>query len=199
MSDTLPIELATKIEALLFAEGDALTFKKLEKMLGCDQDTLTKALDELQGRLAGRGVSLLRSDTEVALAVSPEGRDIVAEVLAKENNRDIGDAGLEILSILLYEGPSTRATIDYIRGVNSSSTLRTLLTRGLVERTGNPEDGREYLYRPTVELLAYLGVKDTKDLPEYATITSELAVFKRAGGDVFHGNSSDSDSTGRTQ
>ena len=199
MLETLPLELATKAEALLFAEGDSLTLKKLGKLLGCDDATLAQALDELQTRLAGRGVTLLRTDTEVALAVSPEGRDIVAEVLAKEHERDIGDAGLEILSVLLYEGPSTRATIDYIRGVNSSSTLRTLLTRGLVERTGNPEDGREYLYRPTVDLLAHLGVKDTKDLPEYATIVSELAAFKQAGGDVFHGNSSDSSSAGNAE
>lgn len=189
-----PSELPPKIEALLFAEGDSLTLKKLGQLLECDQETLKKALNELRLRLSRRGVTLICTDTEAALAVSPEGRTIVAEVRAKENERDIGDAGLEILSILLYEGPSTRATIDYIRGVNSSSTLRTLLSRGLVERSGNPEDGREYLYRPTVELLAHLGVKDTKDLPEYATIANELAAFKHASKDIFHGNPSRSGS-----
>ena len=97
---------------------------------------------------------------------------------SEEYERDIGDAGLEVLAVLLYEGPSTRAMIDYIRGVNSSSTLRNLLLRGLVERSGNPEDGREYLYRPTTDLLAHLGSPTRESLPEYATISRELAAFK---------------------
>jgi segregation and condensation protein B len=121
---------------------------------------------------------LVRTDKEAALAVSQTVRESVAAILQKEQEREIGDAGLEVLGILLYEGPSTRAQIDYVRGVNSSSTIRTLLTRGLIERSGNPEDGREYLYRPTVELLAHLGVTETKYLPDYETIARELTSFK---------------------
>ncbi|OGG57839.1 hypothetical protein A2853_00505 [Candidatus Kaiserbacteria bacterium RIFCSPHIGHO2_01_FULL_55_17] len=75
-------------------------------------------------------------------------------------------------------GPSTRARVDYIRGVNSSSTLRNLLARGLLERAGNPEDAREYLYRPTVETLAHLGITKSGELPEYDTIVRELAAFE---------------------
>ena len=178
-------DLANKVQALLFAEGDSVQIKKLAQLLSCDEATLAQALDVLASRFAGTGLALVRTDREVALAVSAETRESVAEILAKED-REIGDAGLEVLSILLYEGPSTRATIDYIRGVNSGSTMRTLLARGLVERTGNPEDGREYLYRPTVALLAHLGVDDIKNLPEYATIARELATFKSASKDVFH-------------
>ena len=112
--------------------------------------------------------------------ISTAAREAVANVLKEEAERDIGDAGLEVLAILLYEGPSTRATIDYIRGVNSSSTIRTLLTRGLVERSGNPDDGREYIYKPTTDLFAYVGVRKREDLPEYGTIAGELAAFKVA-------------------
>lgn len=113
-------------------------------------------------------------------------------MVARETDRDIGDAGLEILGILLYRGPSTRSQIDYIRGVNSSSTLRNLLARGLVERAGNPEDAREFLYRPTVECMAHLGVRSKEELPEYATIAHELAAFESVSlpghsGDTFNG------------
>ena len=176
----MPLDLASDIQGLLFAEGGPLTVKKLTSMLNCDAATLAQGFDALDQKLADSGLALVRTETEVALAVSQKSRDIVAEVLAKEQNRDIGDAGLEILGVLLYEGPSTRATIDYIRGVNSSSTLRTLLSRGLVERTGNPEDGREYLYRPTVELMAHLGVSKGQELPDYATIAVELSDFKKS-------------------
>jgi len=88
------------------------------------------------------------------------------------------------LAIVLYRGPSTRAQIDYIRGVNTSWTIRNLLTRGLLERTGNPEDGREYLYRPTVELLAHLGVRDYAELPNREEITAELKAFESRPADA---------------
>jgi len=170
--------IAMQIQALLFAEGGALSFKSLMKSLGCDEATLREGLDALTTRLEGSGLAIIRSDTEASLAVAGPAREIVMKKASEEYDRAIGDAGLEILAILLYEGPSTRAQIDYVRGVNSSSTIRTLLTRGLVERTGNPEDGREYIYRATTELLAHLGAPTRDNLPEYGTISAELATFK---------------------
>ncbi len=183
--------LARIIEGLLFAEAGSLTFKKLASLTETTEDEVRAAISVLETQGHGRGLTVMRSETEVALAVSPESRAAVADILGKEDARDIGDAGLEVLSVLLYEGPQTRGQIDYIRGVNSSSTLRTLLSRGLVERTGNPTDGREYLYRATIELLAYLGVENAQKLPEYATLSGELAAFK-AGAETSHGGEPDS-------
>ncbi|TSC85920.1 MAG: segregation and condensation protein B [Parcubacteria group bacterium Gr01-1014_8] len=181
------MDLASKIHALLFAEGDSLTLKKLAQFLDCDQAELLGALNVLEQTLKNTPLTVVRTDKEVALAVSAGIRDTVAAAQLKEQEREIGDAGLEVLTILLYDGPSTRADIDYIRGVNSSSTLRTLLSRGLAERAGNPEDGREYLYRPTVELLAHLGVANTEKLPDYDTIARELKAFK-SKNEIFNEN-----------
>lgn len=177
---------AQKIQALLFAEGGALTFKSLAKSLECSENDLVPALAALREALEGSGLALVVSDTEASLVVSREAREAVAKKIAEEYERDIGDAGLEVLAVVLYEGPSTRATVDYIRGVNSSSTIRNLLARGLLERAGNPADGREYIYRPTVALLAHLGATSRDKLPEYGTISGELTAFKAAqnhGGD----------------
>lgn len=185
---------AQEIQALLFAEGGALTYKSLAKSLGCSEDELMPALDALSAGLGGSGLSLVRSDTEASLVVSADAREVVAKKMSEEYERDIGDAGLEVLAILLYEGPSTRATVDYVRGVNSSSTLRNLLARGLIERSGNPEDGREFLYRPTTELLAHLGITKRDKLPEYGTISAELASFKATEGN--HGGTESTTSTG---
>ncbi len=191
----LPLaDLALRAQALLFAEGDSLAIKKLAQLLECEQSALLQALTELKEKLKGTGLTLIQTDLEVALAVAPETGDTVRAARAKDASRDIGDAGLEVLGVLLYEGPSTRADIDYIRGVNSTSTLRALLSRGLVDRIGNPLDGREYLYQPTVELLAHLGVSGGRELPEYATISAELATFKASAKaqDVFQASSEDS-------
>ena len=117
----------------------------------------------------------------MSVVVSPATSEEIKTAYELELGREIGDAGLEVLAIVLYRGPSTRAQVDYIRGVNTSSTMRTLLTRGLIERTGNPEDGREFLYRPTVELLAHLGVRKVTELPDYAKISNELAAFEQKG------------------
>ena len=167
-----------RAEAFLFSEGGSLTLRKLAALVETKEPQLIEALQELSAHLEGSGLSLVRTPTEVSLAVSHEASAAVQAAYQKELGREIGDAGLEVLSIVLYRGPSTRAQIDYIRGVNTASTIRTLLARGLLERTGNPEDGREYLYRPTVELLAHIGARDLSDLPAYAEITAELKAFE---------------------
>ena len=172
--------LAAKIQALLFCEGGGITFKSLAKSLNSSEKDIRAALADVSRTLEGSGLTLVISDTEAILAIAPEAKDVVIKKASEEYDRDIGDAGLEVLAVLLYEGPSTRASIDYIRGVNSSSTIRNLLIRGLVERSGNPEDAREYIYRPTTDLLAHLGVSDREKLPEYATIAPELATFKNS-------------------
>lgn len=171
-------DLANRAQAFLFTEGGTLTLKKLASLLGVKEPELKTALAELTQRLLGSGLGLIVSDTEATLAVSPESSQAVREAYREELARDIGDAGLEVLAIVLYRGPSTRSQIDYVRGVNTSSTIRNLLSRGLLERTGNPEDAREYLYRPTVELLAHLGIRAARELPEYETLTKELAAFE---------------------
>ncbi len=180
------MDLANRIEALLFSEGGSLSKKRLLQLLDISAEELTPALHSLSARREGTGLALVESDTEVALTVSPEAAETIEKAFEKDVGREIGDAGLEVLSILLYRGPSTRSAIDYIRGVNTSSTIRTLTSRGLVERIQNPADAREYLYRPTVELLAHVGVTKLTDLPDYGKISSELAAFEQSSSPFSH-------------
>lgn len=172
------MDLATKIEVILFSEGSPVSRKKLARILNVPDADISRGVSDLVLRKQGSGFSVVQTDTEIALAVSSEAEPVVKELFERELGREIGDAGLEVLAILLYRGPSTRAQIDYIRGVNTSSTIRNLSARGLVERIPNPQDAREYLYRPTAELLAHLGVANGKELPDYAKIAGELASFE---------------------
>lgn len=173
-------QLPSHIQALLFSEGGSLSKKRLAQLLSAKEESVVQALASLRQRLEGSGLTLVESDTEAALVVSQASAETVRAAFESEYEREIGDAGLEVIAILLYRGPSTRAQIDYIRGVNTASTIRTLAARGLIERAPNPVDGREYLYRPTVELLAHLGVTKAQELPDYAKITSELAAFEES-------------------
>lgn len=172
------MDTSAHLEAILFSEGGSLSKKRLMQLLAIDAAALKSASDSLAARLSGTGLALIESDTEISLVVAKESAEIVRKAFESDYDREIGDAGLEVLAIILYRGPSTRAQIDYIRGVNTASTIRNLSARGLIERAPNPLDAREYLYRPTVELLAHLGVTNSKELPDYGKITSELAAFE---------------------
>lgn len=174
-------EQAALIQAYLFAEGGSLSIKRLIEITGSDSAQVSVSLQELASYLQGSGLSLIATETEATLAIAPKQSESLRTSYEKELGREVGDAGLEVLAIIIYRGPSTRAQIDYIRGVNTSSTIRTLLARGLITRAGNPLDGREYVYRPTVELLASIGARDVCEAPEYGTISSELKAFEETG------------------
>jgi segregation and condensation protein B len=116
---------------------------------------------------------LVRKGSEVAIGTRGEAGALIQTLAKEELSKDLGKAGLETIAIVLYQGPVTRARIDYIRGVNSSFMLRHLLVRGLVERTPNPEDQRSYLYQPSFALLQQLGLKRLEDLPNYEAFRAE--------------------------
>jgi segregation and condensation protein B len=182
------VDLASLAQAYLFAEGGTLSFVKLSQLMAADHQKTVEALDMLAMKLTGSGLCIIRSETEATLAVAPRESATLRGQYEKELGREIGEAGLEVLAIVLYRGPSTRASIDYIRGVNTSSTIRTLIARGLIERGTNTDGSREYLYRPTTELLSHIGAQEVHDAPEYGTISNELKAFEQGGGPFITSN-----------
>ncbi len=172
------ISLAHKIEALLFAEGGAITHEKLARETGASLEEIHAAYQNIRERFAG-SIVLTVSDVDAQLTVSQTASEFLTKEREEALRSDIGDAGLEVLSLVLYRGPSTRSEIDYVRGVNSTSALRSLLSRGLIERL--PGGSRETSYGATSELLVYLGVTSREKLPEYDSIKSELAQFEIDG------------------
>ena len=174
------MSLDAKIEAVLFWKAEPVAISKLAKIFAVTPEEIKASLVALEVVLKGRGVSLLHKDDEVALRTSPEASSLIKDLTKEELTRDLGKAGLETLSIVLYQGPISRREIDYVRGVNSNFILRNLLVRGLVEKIENPKDQRSFLYRPSFDLLSYLGISRTDDLPEYANVKKELEVFAAA-------------------
>jgi len=174
------MELAKKIEAVLFWKAEPVGIKKLATLLDVDVKSIRAGLIELDNSLKGRGVALVQTDEDVMLGTAKELSPLIEKLTKDELTRDLGKAGLETLSIVLYQGPISRAEIDYIRGVNSQFILRALLIRGLVERVDNPADARSYLYKPTLDLLSHLGVSKIIELPEYEQIRNEIEGFKQS-------------------
>ncbi|MCX6713946.1 MAG: SMC-Scp complex subunit ScpB [Candidatus Vogelbacteria bacterium] len=172
--------LEAKIEALLFFKAEPLTISDLAKALESDEPSVGEAIEKLKIELADRGVKIIQNGDEIALGTTPEASDLIQKITKEELAKDLGKATLETLTIILYEGPISRAKIDHIRGVNSSFIVRNLLIRGLIERTVNEKDARAYLYKPTFDLLQHLGLTDIKEMPEYEIIHAKIAEFQKA-------------------
>lgn len=172
------MDLPQKIEAILFWKAEPVSIKKLAGLLNEDVKTIRQGIEQLEQNLKGRGITLVQTDDDVMLGTAKELSSLIKELTKDELTRDLGKAGLETLSIVLYQGPISRTNIDYVRGVNSQFILRSLLIRGLVERIDNPSDARGFLYKPTLELLSNLGVSKITDLPEYDQVRAEIESFK---------------------
>lgn len=176
--------LDSYIEAILFLEGEPIKIKRLAEILKKSEKEISDALKILEEKLSDRGIKLLKKDNAVMLASAPEASDICEALSKEEFNKDIGRAGLEVLTIVVYQGPITRSEIDYIRGVNSVFTVRNLLVRGLLERKINPKDGRSYLYSSSFRFLQFLGVNNINELPEYENFKQTIEQFLESTKEV---------------
>ncbi|MDB5224386.1 MAG: scpB [Candidatus Adlerbacteria bacterium] len=170
--------LAQTIEALLFALGKPMTRTDIVQKLNVSAEEIDAALGELTAR--NGGIVVVDDGMTIELRTAPETSGAIEQIRKDEYSRDIGRAGLEALAALLYRGPLSRAEIDFIRGVNSTQTLRTLTMRGLIRKTENSKDSRSFTFEPTTELLAVLGVTHISDLPDYAVVRDKLEALEKA-------------------
>ena len=174
------MNIEQQIEAVLFWKGESVTVAWLSKAIGATVEEISAGLSALEQSLSVRGIRLIRFEDEVALTTTAKASPLIEKLTKEELVRDLGKAGLETLSIILYRGPVARREIDYIRGVNSQFILRNLIVRGLVEKVPNPADERSFLYKPTLELLAHLGVEKIDLLPEYQKVREEIETWKNS-------------------
>ncbi len=179
-------QLDTQIEAILFFRGEPTSLKRLADILKKDKTEIEAALKALEQKLAGRGLTLVYKEDEVMLGTAPALSPLIEQLTREELTRDLGKAGLETLSIVLYRGPISRREIDHIRGVNSNFILRNLMIRGLVEKITSPTDQRSYLYKPTFELLGFMGLSRIEDLPEYTALRQEVEQFEKTSHEAAH-------------
>ncbi|MBI2640113.1 MAG: SMC-Scp complex subunit ScpB [Candidatus Sungbacteria bacterium] len=155
------------IESLLFVNGEPISIGRLSKLAGIKKDAVEEALGELKNDYRDRGIVLIEKDGEVQFGTSPENKEWVEKLVKSEFTEDLTRAALETLAIIAYKGPLTRAEVEYIRGVNSSFTVRNLLMRGLVTRKENPKDARSYIYEISFDFLKHFGLKGPEELPEF--------------------------------
>lgn len=175
------MELSRQIEALLFFKGEPVKVSFFAKILNISEDEVKQGLSDLEQALSGRGIVLMQNAGEYMLCTTPEMGNQIEALIKEELSKELGKAGLETLATILYRGPILRSEINYLRGVNSNYILRSLLVRGLIEKVD--QEGRAISYKPTFELLSYMGVSKVSDLPGYEETTKAVEEFKHEAQD----------------
>ncbi len=168
------MNLESKIESFLFWKGEPQTEWEIAVAMRVEPTEIPPALAKLEESLKGRGVTLVRHGDKVMLGTSPEMSEFFENLRKDELNKELSKASLETLSIVLYKDSVTRSEVNFIRGVNSGYILRNLEIRGLIERDAHKTDSRMYVYKPTLELLSYLGVANVAELPQFETLRQSL-------------------------
>ena len=166
--------LTSQIESILFVSNKPLSAKQLAKFTRATEPEVSMALQELAQIRANSGVVLLDNGSEYQLATHSENGEIVKDFLNSDLRESLTDATTEVLAIIAYRQPISKAEIESIRGVNSQYSLRSLLMRGLIEKIPNPNDARGSLYQITTEFLQQLGITSINDLPEFESLVANI-------------------------
>jgi len=160
--------IKSQIETILFIAAKPISLKKIAESLDISESDVSALIDDLQKEynVEKKGFRIVRAEKQIELVSAPENESIVKKFFQKETEADLSKASLETLSVVAYKGPVSRSQIEEERGVNSIITLRNLMIRGLIERSGKNKEG-EYLYKITSDLLKRFGIERQANLPEY--------------------------------
>ena len=169
-------EMEAALEAILFAAGEPVDADRICLTLEMDKETVDAVCQRLADRYSyeRRGLRLIRMDNTYQLCSAPEYADLIRKTFESRKPAKLSQPALEVLSIIAYYQPVTRAYIDQVRGVDSSYTVGLLLERELIEEAGRlAVPGRPIQYRTTKNFLRSFGLSGLEDLPELPSSTPE--------------------------
>lgn len=156
-----------KLATVLYLSGDHTPLSELTTLLETTPEEIEKGLVLLEASLLPLGLFLLRVDNGVSIVTGPEQAALVETFWKDELKGELTPAALQVLTLVCYLGNGTREQISYIRGVQSTQSIRALTVRGLVSRSGE-------ICSITPDALKQLGITKVEDLPDYQTIHTQL-------------------------
>ena len=181
------------LEALLFASGDPVSTDRLAQVLEISREKVIRCADALESEYEkrGAGIRVIRLEDGYQLASRPEYADTVVKLMRHRKPPKLSQAALEVLAIVAYFQPVTRAYIEDVRGVDSSYSVSMLAERGLIEACGRLEvPGRPVLFRTTDTFLRVMDLERLEDLPplpeiapEEGTQALQEAIAQKQGGE----------------
>jgi segregation and condensation protein B len=154
---------------LLFVAAEPVPTAQLATALDVSNSVIERGLNELDASLQSRGLRLQRHAGRVQLTTAPQLAELIERFLGLEATSHLSRAALETLAIIAYQQPVTRPQIDAIRGVNSDSMMKSLLSKNLILESGRTDGpGRPILYSTTPEFLQHFGLNSILEMPPLA-------------------------------
>ena len=169
-------ELESAIEGILFAAGDPMPTERLCLVLEQDRETVDSVCQRLADQYSyeRRGIRLVKLDNCWQMCSAPDWADQIRRALENRKPARLSQPALEVLAIIAYFQPVTRAYIEQVRGVDSSYTVGLLLERELICEAGRLSvPGRPMQFRTTKNFLRSFGLTSLADLPELPSATQE--------------------------
>ena len=166
-------EIRPALEAILFTAGDSVDIQRIAKVLGAEPWDVRRAAEELgrEYEEQNRGFRLVRLEERLQMVSAPEYSEAVNRTLEKRSQPKLSPTALEVLSIVAYYQPVTRAYIEQLRGTDSSYTVAVLSERGLIAPCGRLEaPGRPVLFGTTEQFLRVMGISSLEELPPLPNI-----------------------------
>lgn len=156
------------LEAVLFASGDPISIDRLSQTFEIKPEEVEKYVAELEKRYneQGSGFYVVRLENTYQLVTREEFAPYIKTAFDIKRRTPLSPAALEVLAVIAYNQPVTRAFIEQVRGVDCSGVVSTLIEKGLIEEKGRLElPGRPLLYGTTKTFLRSFSLSDLSDLP----------------------------------
>ncbi len=170
-------------EAAMFAYGSPIPFEKLAEAIGAELKDVPKILTAMMPKYKNSAIEVLILGDCAQLATKSEYADIVRNTLEIRRNQPLSRAALEVLAIIAYNQPATRALVDKVRGIESPSVIMSLCDKGLIEEKGRLDaPGRPMLYGTTPVFLRTFGLESLEQLdenPELSEFTNQISEQKK--------------------
>ena len=160
-------DIKRAIEAILFAAGYPVKYEKLSDVIGLSQRDIRGLVESMVREYDGRGIQLLLYPDTCQLTTKEVFAPYIREALGIKRGGNLSNSSLEVLAVVAYNQPVTRAYVDTVRGVDSSYAVTSLLDKNLIEAVGRLDaPGRPMLYGTTDKFLRVFGLSSLADLPE---------------------------------
>ena len=156
-------------EAIIFASGDGISTQKLMEIMELDVKQLQYILESLSEKYNHEksGIKFVKNTEQVFFTTDAEYADVVYKALSQKKNSPLSNAAMETLAIIAYNQPVSRSFIEQVRGVDSTSSVQTLLNRNLIEEAGRLDiPGKPISYRTTPVFLRSFSLEGLEQLPK---------------------------------
>ena len=180
-------EIESAIEGILFASGEPVHVDRICVALELDRPTAEQVLQKLMDYYSyeRRGIRLLHIEDSWQLCSAPDYAEYIRRAFEIRKPAKLSQPALEVLTIIAYYQPTTRAFVDQIRGVDSAYTMGLLQERKLIEECGRLQvPGRPHLYRTTKQFLRAFHLTSLEDQPEMPDLGGEGQMRLNENGEI---------------